>query len=338
MAVLRRNLHKFKLEEEDNEIPQEVLEGLKVTKNDFDDALKTVRPSAMREVLVETPNVSWNDVGGIDKVKVELKEAIEWPLKFPESFVRMGIRPPKGLLLYGPPGTGKTLLAKAVAKESEANFIQVKGPELLSMWVGKSEEGIRKVFERARQVSPCIIFFDEIDALAGKRGLSQSGGSKVTENVLNQMLAEMDGIENLTNVIIIGATNRPDMLDSALLRPGRFDRIVYVPVPEKEGRLQILEIHTKNMPIKDKKRLIEKMAQETEGYTGADLESLCREAGMLALREDKDAKEITEKHFEKAMEKVAPSVTKADQERYKQVEKRYLRSAKSALPETSYAG
>ena len=338
MAVLRRNLNKFKLEDEQDEIPQDVLEGLKVTKNDFDDALKTVRPSAMREVLVETPNVNWSDVGGIEKVKVELKEAIEWPLKFPESFVRIGIRPPKGILLYGPPGTGKTLLAKAVAKESEANFIQVKGPELLSMWVGKSEEGIRKVFERARQVSPCIIFFDEIDSLAGKRGLSQSGGSKVNENVLNQMLAEMDGIENLTNVIIIGATNRPDMLDSALLRPGRFDRIVYVPVPEKEGRLQILEIHTKNMPIKDKKKLMEKMAQETEGYTGADLESLCREAGMLALRESQDAKEVTEKHFEKAMEKVAPSVTKADQERYKQVEKKYLRSAKSALPETTYAG
>jgi transitional endoplasmic reticulum ATPase len=337
MSVLRRNLHKFKLEEEDNEVPTEILESLKITKNDFEDALKVVRPSAMREVLVETPNIKWEDIGGIEKVKVELKEAIEWPLKFPQAFDRMGIRPPKGILLYGPPGTGKTLLAKAVAKESEANFIQVKGPELLSMWVGKSEEGVRKIFERARQVSPCIVFFDEIDSLASKRG-AHDGGSKVTENVLNQMLAEMDGIENLSNVIVIGATNRPDMLDSALLRPGRFDRIVYVPVPEKEGRLQILEIHTKNMPVKDKKKIIDKLAEQTEGYTGADLESLAREAAMLALRENKDAKEVTEKHFEKAMEKVAPSVTKSDQERYKSIEKKYLRSAKSALPETSYAG
>ncbi len=334
MSVLRRNLHKFNLEEE-TEISQEVLAGLKVTKKDFDDALKIVRPSAMREVLVETPDVKWNDVGGIEGVKVELREAIEWPLKFPDSFTRLGIRAPKGVLLYGPPGTGKTLLAKAVAKESEANFIQVKGPELLSMWVGKSEEGVRKIFEKARQVSPCIIFFDEIDSLASKRGLTQ--GARVTESVLNQMLAEMDGIQDLSNVIVIGATNRPDMLDSALMRPGRFDRIVFVPVPEKEGRLQILKIHTKNMPL-DKDVKLEKISEETEGYTGADIESLVREAAMLALRKDINVKTVSLKYFKEAMAKVAPSVTKSDAERYKQIEKKYLRSAKSALPETSYTG
>ncbi len=335
MSVLRKNLHKFNLDEE--EISNEVLEVLKVFKDDFDNALKVVRPSAMREVLVETPNVKWEDVGGVETTKIELREAIEWPLKYPDSFKRMGIRAPKGILLYGPPGTGKTLLAKAVAKESEANFIQVKGPELLSMWVGKSEEGVRKVFERARQVSPCIIFFDEIDSLGGKRGLHE-GGSKVTESVLNQLLAEMDGIEDLSNVIVVGATNRPDMLDSALMRPGRFDRIVYVPVPEKQGRLEIFRIHTKNVPIKNRDKIIEKLSEETEGYTGADIESLVREAAMLALRENKDATEVLESHFKKAMDKVAPSVSKGDQERYKNIEKKYLRSAKSALPETSYMG
>ncbi|MCR4284422.1 MAG: CDC48 family AAA ATPase, partial [archaeon] len=204
MNVLRKNIHKFNLEDEE-EVPQSILNELKVSGVDFQEALKTVRPSAMREVLVETPNVGWDDVGGVDDVKRDLREAIEWPLKFPESFTRMGIKPPKGVLLYGPPGTGKTLLAKAVAKESEANFIQVKGPSLLSMWVGKSEEGVRKIFERARQVSPCIIFFDEIDSLAGKRGQGFGGGAKVTENVLNQLLSEMDGIEDLANVIVIGA-------------------------------------------------------------------------------------------------------------------------------------
>ncbi len=336
MNVLRKILPKLKLDEE-SEIPQEVLESLKVAKKDFDDALKIVRPSAMREVLVETPNIKWGDVGGIDNAKQELREAVEWPLKYPESFIRMGIRPPRGVLLYGPPGTGKTLLAKAVANESEANFIQVKGPELLSMWVGKSEEGVRKIFERARQVAPCIIFFDEIDSLAGKRGYDT--GTKATERVLNQLLAEMDGLEELNNVIVIGATNRPDMLDSALMRPGRFDRIVFVPVPDKAGIEKILEIHTKGkkMPL-DKSVNLKKMAEELEGYTGADIEGLAREAAILALRENKDAKIVKKKHFEKAMEKVGPSVSKSDQERYKQMEKQYLRSAKAALTSPPYAG
>jgi len=336
MSVLRRLLPKLKLEEE-TEIPQKVLEELKVTKKDFEESLRVVRPSAMREVLVETPNTKWDDIGGIEGVKEELREAVEWPLKYSESFTRMGIRPPKGVLLYGPPGTGKTLLAKAVANESEANFIQVKGPSLLSMWVGKSEEGVRKVFEKARQVAPCIIFFDEIDALASKRGMN-AGGSRVTESVLNQMLAEMDGIEGLSNVIVVGATNRPDMLDSALMRPGRFDRIVSVPVPDEKGRLKIFEIHTKNMPL-DKDVDIKNLAKQTEGFTGADIESLAREAAMLALRENKQAKVVKNKHFDQAMEKVMPSVTKGDAEKYKQIEQQYLRRARAALnPPVSYTG
>ncbi len=333
MSVLRRNVHKFNLED-DKEISKEVLDELRITKNDFQEALKSVRPSAMREVLVETPDTKWDDIGGIESVKQDLREAVEWPLKYPSSFSRMGIRPPKGVLLYGPPGTGKTLLAKAVANESESNFIQVKGPSLLSMWVGKSEEGVRKIFEKARQVSPCVVFFDEIDSLAGRRGAA-AGGGKVTESVLNQMLAEMDGIEDLSNVIIIGATNRPDILDPALLRPGRFDRIVYVDVPDKEGRQQIFEIHTKNMPIKGKKNIIITLSEDTEGYTGADIESLCREAAMLALRENIDSTEVLNRHFTKAMERVSPSVSKHDQEVYRQIEQKYLRSAKAALSEKS---
>ncbi len=339
MIVIRNNLDKLKLEEE-KEIPQEILNELKISGDDFDEALKVVRPSAMREVLVETPSTKWDDIGGVIEVKRDLKEAVEWPLKFPDAFTNMGITPPKGVLLYGPPGTGKTLLAKAVANESEANFIQIKGPSLLSMWVGKSEEGVRKIFERARQVSPCVIFFDEIDSLAGKRGGSMQGGSKVTENVLNQLLAEMDGIEDLTNVIVIGATNRPDILDPALLRPGRFDRIVYVPVPDPEGRLEILKIHTEKMPIEDKEKLVKDLSEKTEGFTGADIESLAREAAMLALREDISAKKVKKEHFVKAMDKVQPSVSKGDQERYKQIESKYLKSAKAALANrsASYTG
>ena len=337
MSVLRENIHKFKLDDE-TEISREILESLIVSKDSFEEALKIVRPSAMREVLVETPNISWKDVGGLAGVKQDLAEAVEWPLKFPKSFIKMGIKPPQGILLYGPPGTGKTLLAKAVAKESEANFIQVKGPSLLSMWVGKSEEAIRKVFERARQVSPCIIFFDEIDSLASRRG-GQGSGSKVSENVLNQLLAEMDGIEDLNNVIVIGATNRPDMLDPALMRPGRFDRIVFVSVPEKEGRKKILEIHTKNMPVDGKKMLIEELAKNTEGYTGADLESLAREAAMLSLRENIKSEKVKKKHFEDAMKKVKPSVSPEDQKTYKKMEETYLRNAKSALENPkSYLG
>jgi transitional endoplasmic reticulum ATPase len=328
MNVLRKVLLKVDLKE-DKEIPEEILKSLKVAQEDFDEALKVVRPSAMREVLVETPNIKWEDVGGLDKVKQELKEAVEWPLKFPDSFKKMGIRPPRGLLLYGPPGTGKTLLAKAVAKESEANFIQVKGPSLLSMWVGESEKGVRKIFERARQVAPCIIFFDEIDSLAGKRGM-EAGGNKVTEHVLNQILSEMDGIESNNDLVVIGATNRPDILDPAILRPGRFDRILLVGPTDKRGRLEIFKIHTKNMPLA-KDVDINDLAEKTEGYVGSDIEGLCREAAMLALRKDIKADKVKLENFEEAMGKVKPSVTKSDIERYKKVEENYLKSAKAAL-------
>jgi len=335
MSVLRKLLPKINLDQEE-QIPQEMLAKLIVKNADFMDALKNVRPSAMREVLVETPNISWNDVGGIDIVKRELKEVIEWPLKYPETFRRMGIRPSRGVLLYGPPGTGKTLLAKAVAKESEANFIQVKGPSLLSMWVGKSEEGMRKVFERARQVSPCIIFFDEIDALAGKRGVEI--GTKVTERVLNQLLAEMDGLEDLNDVLVIGATNRPDMLDPGLLRPGRFDKVLLVGAPKEEGRHQILKIHTKNMPLA-KDVVLGDLAKKTTGFTGADIEAFVREAAMIALRESKEAKQVKNKHFNEALKKIKPSVSKPILEVYKKIEDNFLKSAKAAVPiEGSYLG
>ena len=335
MSVLRRFLPQLKLDSEE-QIPPEILSKLVVNKEDFTDALRVVRPSAMREVLVETPNVDWNSVGGLDNVKGELKEAVEWPMKYPDSFKRMGIRPSRGILLYGPPGTGKTLLAKAVAKESEANFIQVKGPSLLSMWVGKSEEGMRKIFERARQVAPCVVFFDEIDSLAGRRGAET--GTRVTERVLNQMLAEMDGLEEINDILIIGATNRPDMLDPALLRPGRFDRILLVNAPEEEGRKMILDIHTKKMPLAKNVRINE-IAKKTIGYTGADLEGLVREAGMLALRENIDSKEVKKKHFDEALKKIKPSVNKSTIEVYKKVEDSFLKSAKAAVPmANSYLG
>jgi transitional endoplasmic reticulum ATPase len=335
MNVLRKFLPEMKLDAEE-QISPETLEKLIIYHSDFLDALKVVRPSAMREVLVETPNVGWSDVGGLENVKQDLQEAVEWPLKYAESFERLGIRPSRGILLYGPPGTGKTLLAKAVAKESEANFIQVKGPSLLSMWVGKSEEGMRKVFERARQVAPCIIFFDEIDALAGRRGVET--GTKVTERVLNQMLAEMDGLEDLKDVLVIGATNRPDMLDPGLLRPGRFDKILLVTAPSEEGRLKVLEVHTKKMPLA-KGVDLQDLAKKTDGYTGADLEALTREAAMLALRESKEAKQVKKNHFDEALKKIKPSVTKNTIDVYKKIEESLIKTAKAPTPiGTSYLG
>ncbi|RLE42284.1 ATPase, partial [Candidatus Woesearchaeota archaeon] len=289
MIVLRRILPELKLEENEP-IPKELLEKLQIKQTDFYEALKVVRPSALREVLIERPTIGWKDVGGLEEVKQELKEAVEWPLKFPKAFTRLGIKPPRGILLYGAPGTGKTMLAKAVAKESEANFILVKGPELISKWVGESERGIRKVFEKARTAAPCIIFFDELDSLAPRRGASTSD-SGVTERVVNQLLTEMDGLIELHDVIIIAATNRPDRLDTAILRPGRFDRIILCPVPDEKSRLEILKIHTKDMPLKGVN--LKELAKKTEGFVGADIEALCREAGMLALREDIKVKYVT---------------------------------------------
>ncbi len=336
MTVLRRLLPRIKLKE-DEPIPKDLLDKLKVTKKDFREGLKFVQPSAMREVLVESPNVRWEDLGGLETAKQELKEAIEWPLKYPDSFKKIGISPPQGILLYGPPGTGKTLLAKAVATESESNFIQIKGPSLLSMWVGKSEEGVRKIFERAKQVAPCIIFFDEIDALAGRRGVEM--GTRVTERVLNQLLAEMDGIENLHDIVVIGATNRPDMLDPALLRPGRFDRIIYTSAPNAWERLEIFKVHTKKMPLTRDVNL-KLLAQKASSYSGADIEAVCREAGMLALREKINAKEVKKKHFEQAMKKFGGSITEEVVKRYKEIERTYLRSAGVNLekPNQRYTG
>lgn len=327
MNVLRKMLPELKLEE-DEPIPPEVLDKAIINPEDFEEALRVVRPSAMREVFVEAPNVTWNDIGGMEKTKQELKEAVEWPINNPEAFKRLGIRAPRGILLYGPPGTGKTLLAKAVAKESEANFIHIKGPSLLSMWVGKSEEGVRKVFERARQVAPCVIFFDEIDALAGRRGVEQ--GTKVTERVLNQLLAEIDGLEGLKDVTIIGATNRPDMIDPALMRPGRFDRVILSDIPDEESRLKILEVHLKRTPLtKDVK--INELVKLTDGFVGADIEGLVREAALSALRRDMNIKEVSREDFEEAFRRVKPSVSKESAQRYKKIEDYYLKRAKAGL-------
>src|SRR3989338_1073041 len=327
MNVLRRVLPDLKLGEKD-EIPKEVLEKLIVNDKDFREALKLVRPSALREVLIEAPNVKWEDVGGAKEIQQELKEAIEWPLKHPTAFKRIGVKAPKGILLYGPPGTGKTLLAKAVASESESNFILVRGPELLNKFVGESEKGIRKVFEKARQASPTIIFFDEIDALAPKIGLSND--SQVTERVVNTLLSEMDGLEELNDVIVLAATNRPDMIDAALLRPGRFDRLLFVDIPSKEERLDILKIHSRNMPLA-KDIDLSKLAEKLEGYTGADLEAVCREAGLLALRNDIKSKEVKLKFFNEALKKVRASVTIELMEKYKAIEENYLKQAKAAI-------
>lgn len=318
MIVLRRAFLDTNLRG-DEEIPKEVLEKLFIHQQDFFDALKVVRPSAMREVLIQVPNVKWNDVGGLENVKQELKEAVEWPLKYKDSFTRLGIKPPKGILLYGPPGTGKTLLAKAVANETEANFILVKGPEMLSKWVGESEKAVRKIFKKARQTSPSIIFFDEMDAIAPRRGLSDSSDGHITEKVVNQLLTEMDGLQDLNDVVIIAATNRPDIIDTALLRPGRFDRIVYVPVPDKKMRKQIFQIHTKGLAL-DKDIKIDELVEKTKGYVGADIEAICREAAILALRKDMKAKVVKMKFFDEALLKVRPSTTKEIEDAYKELD------------------
>ncbi len=330
IIVLRKVLPELQLEK-DETIPKETLEKLRLSQKDFWEALKVVRPSAMREVLVEIPNVKWDDIGGLENVKQDLSEAVEWPLKTPEVFTRMGVRPPKGILLYGPPGTGKTLLAKAVANESEANFILVKGPELLSKWVGESEKAVRKVFEKARQTSPSIIFFDEIDSLAPRRGAS--GDNRVSERVVNQLLTEIDGLEELHNVVVIGATNRPDILDTALLRPGRFDRIIMVGAPDEKTRLKIFEIHTKSMPL-SKHVDLKELATKTEGYAGADIESVCREAAIIALRRDFKAKEINVKDFEEALQKVRPSITKDIEESYAALKEKFTKATGKEMKES----
>ncbi len=303
MKALRRYIPEFDL---DQPVPPEVIEKMEVTREDFMNALKEVEPSAMREVMVEVPQVTWDDVGGLEDVKILLKEAVELPLKDPEAFKRIGIRPPRGVLMYGPPGTGKTLLAKAVAHESEANFISVKGPEIMSKWVGESEKAVRQIFKKAKQVSPSIVFLDEIDSIAPARGASRDSG--VTERIVNQLLTSIDGMESMEGVVVIAATNRPDIMDHGLLRPGRFDRLVYVGVPDKKARETIFLVHMASMPLDDVDARW--LAGQTDGFVGADIENLCREAGMIALRKNIDSKSVTKKDFKEALEIIKASTTK----------------------------
>jgi transitional endoplasmic reticulum ATPase len=304
MRSLRRILPEINLEEP--KIPAEILGKIKVTKQDFDEALRDVQPSAMREVIIQKPNIKWEDIGGLQQVKEELAEAIEWPLKHAELFAEADVLPPKGILLYGPPGTGKTIIAKAVAATSEANFISVKGPELISKWVGESEKGVREIFRKARQAAPCVVFFDELDAIAPRRGGSD-GDSHVTERVISQMLTEMDGLEDLKGVVVIGATNRPDIIDEALLRPGRFDRILEVPVPDKQARKQIFQIHTRKKPL-DSDVNLDRLVEMTEGFTGADIAAMVNTAAIAAVKEHVDKKagklRLSMRHFEAALDKV----------------------------------
>jgi transitional endoplasmic reticulum ATPase len=302
MKSLRRYLPEIDLEKP---IPTEVLEKMEVTSDDFKNAFKEIEPSSLREVLIEIPTITWEDVGGLEKVKQSLREVVELPLKNPEAFKRMGIKAPRGVLLYGPPGTGKTLLAKAVANESEANYISVKGPEVLSKWVGESEKAVREIFKKAKQASPSIVFLDEIDAITPRRGMGSD--SHVTERLVNQLLTSIDGLESMEGVVVLAATNRPDIVDNALLRAGRFDRLMLIPAPDRDARLAIFKIHTKDMPLDDSVDLDE-LAERTEGFVGADIESLCREAGILALRESMEAEKVTKNHFEKALSKSRPSV------------------------------
>ncbi|MEM1688021.1 MAG: CDC48 family AAA ATPase [Nanopusillaceae archaeon] len=334
MNAIRRILPEIEFYEH-KKLPPELLEKLVVTEEDFKAALKIVSPSAMREVLIEVPRVRWSDIGGLNQAKQELKEVIEWPLRYRGIYRKLGIEPPKGILLYGPPGTGKTLLAKAVANEAGANFIAIKGPEIFSKWFGESEKLIREIFRKARQVAPTIIFFDEIDSIAPRRGYYMN--TRAVDSIVNQLLTELDGISSRGDVVVIAATNRPDMIDPALLRPGRIDRIIYVPPPDYEARLEILKIHTRGMPL-DLDVNLEEIAKITEGYSGADLELLVKEAAIFAMREAIDEvkgnkKEIGEeellkevekkdikvkmKHFKLALEKVKPSITKEMEQFYK---------------------
>jgi transitional endoplasmic reticulum ATPase len=323
MSVLRNVLPEIDLDEE---IPSDVMDKLVVDRDAMMEGIRKVQPSAMREVMVELPKVSWEDVGGLENTKEQLREMVEWPQKYPERFEKMGIEVPKGILLYGLPGTGKTLLAKAVANEANANFISIKGPEIFSKYVGESEEAIREVFQKARQVAPCILFIDEIDSIATRRGSRSDSG--VGDRVVNQLLTELDGIESLEGVTVIAATNRPDLIDPALLRPGRIDRDIEVEIPDLEARKKILEVHTRDMPLSEDID-IEELAEELEGYVGSDIESLCREAAMLALRKDPEADEVEMKHFEDAMEETKPTATEENVEHYRQMMRKMDKVEKS---------
>ncbi|TFI57210.1 AAA family ATPase [Sphingomonas parva] len=326
IEAVRRIMPKINLEE--GTIPPEVLENLSVQGRDFEEALKRVQPSAMREVMVQAPTIGWDDIGGVDESRERLREGVELPLKNPEAFKRMGIRPAKGFLLYGPPGPGKTLLAKATAREAEANFIATKSSDLLSKWYGESEQQIARLFARARQVAPTVIFIDELDSLVPARG-GGLGEPQVTERVVNTILAEMDGLEELGSVVVIGATNRPNLIDPALLRPGRFDELIYVAVPDKDGRRHILSIHTAKMPLADDVDL-ESLAARTERFTGADLEDLVRRAGLFALRNSLDASTVTAADFEKALEETRASVTPEMEKDYEKIQQSLKQDAMSS--------
>jgi transitional endoplasmic reticulum ATPase len=328
MKALRRYLPQINLEEE--RIPPAVLEKMEVQMDDFINAYKEVTPTAMREVYIEVATVHWNDIGGLDDVKQHLKESVEWPIKTPEVFERLGIKPPKGILLYGPPGCGKTLLARAVATESEANFISIKGPEVFSKWVGESEKAIREVFRKARMAAPAVIFFDEMDSLTPLRG-SGSGDSGTSERVISQLLTEMDGISSLQDIIVIAATNRPNLIDPAVLRPGRFDRLIYVPEPDEKSRLQILRLYSKSMPLA-KDVTIDQLGLVTKYYSGADLENICREAAIHALRRDINSAEVTMKDFQDALKEVGPSVSPDMEKWYKSFMQQVRQVQKPATP------
>ncbi len=345
MLSLRRILPEIILEDE--EIDPEVLEKLIVNMNDFKTAQKEIIPSALREVFIEIPNVSWDEVGGLDDPKQELIESIEWPLKYPEVFELSHTKPPHGILIFGPPGTGKTLLAKAVATESEANFISIKAPELLSKWVGESERAVRELFRKAKVSAPTIVFIDEIDAITPVRG-SHSGDSQVTERVISQLLTELDGVEELKDVVVIAATNRPDILDPALIRPGRFDRLIFVPPPDNDARLKILEIHLNAKKLDDDVNL-KKLVTETNGYTGADLAGIIQEASILAIRDlltsgitPEEAKKAIEagkmnlkkSHFDEAMRKIRP-LDERDLQMYSKIAEKFSRKSAAVTPVSS---
>ncbi|MEW9854936.1 CDC48 family AAA ATPase [Novosphingobium sp. M1R2S20] len=330
IEAVRRIMPKLDLDA--RTVPPEVLESLSVERDDFLAALKRVQPSAMREVMVQVPNIGWADIGGLDNAQLRLREGVELPLKNPESFHRLGIRPAKGFLLYGPPGTGKTLLAKAVAKEAEANFISIKSSDLLSKWYGESEQQIARLFARARQVAPCVIFIDEIDSLVPARGMGGGGEPQVTARVVNTILAEMDGMEELQSIVLIGATNRPALVDPALLRPGRFDELVYVGTPDAAGREHILRIHTSRMPLADDVDL-SRVAQETERFTGADLEDVVRRAGLLAIRKQgATVSTVSQADFNEALEDSRATVTPEMEEEYERMKGELKKRAMAVEP------
>jgi transitional endoplasmic reticulum ATPase len=321
MFSLRRVLPKINLDEP---IPSEIIQELNIRDEDFVKAINMVEPSAMREVMVEIPDTSWEDIGGLEDIKQELREAVEWPLKYPKLYEKAGIRPLNGILLFGPPGCGKTLLAKAIATESQSNFIAIKGPEIFSKWVGESERAVREIFRKARQAAPSIIYFDEIDAISAGRGSSES--THTFASIVNQILVEMDGIENRKGIVTIASTNRPDIVDPAFLRPGRFDRLIFVKEPDYEARLKILEVHSRNMPLSEDVSLKD-ISQNTVGYSGADLENVCREAGMQAIREKmENLEKIENKHFEFALSKIKSTLPKEIVDRYEHIAKQISES------------